>query len=338
MITLQYPWLLCLLPLPVLVYWLTPAANKSGQAIRIPFFTRITTSMSTRQSALRWQRKGLLLSLVWIGLVLASTNPLWLDEPIQIDQSGRDLMLAIDLSQSMELPDMQLNGRPVNRLIALKKVASDFIQQRRGDRLGIVLFGSKAYLQTPLTFDWQTVQYMLDDASIGLAGPRTAMGDAIGLSAKYLKDLPDSNRVLILLTDGANNSGYLDPMDAAKIAKDLGIKIYTIGLGSDKLAIRGFFGQEIVNPSEDLDETLLKNIADMTQGHYFRAKDTASLTSIYEWINQLEPLGHDAITLRPQTALYPWPLGFALLILLLRLLRQTHLSYQQNRVLREASP
>ena len=332
MLSWQYPWLLLLLPLPWLLRHFVPAVQNTGLAIRIPFFQSISKATAGRSSRTTPTLKQLLAYTLWALLLVAATNPLWLGKPIQLDRSGRDLMMAIDLSQSMQLPDMTLNGNKANRLTALKSVANDFIKKRHGDRLGLILFGSKAYLQTPFTFDWQTVQYMLDDASIGLAGPRTAIGDAIGLSVKYLQDLPEKNRVLILLTDGANNSGQITPLDAAALAKDLNIKIYTIGLGSNSLAIEGFFGQQIVNPSEDLDEKVLTKIAKMTGGRYFRATDTQSLAEIYDAINKLEPMGHDNIILRPQTALYPIPLAivFAFTVLLaLRKCRMPRFSIRQ---------
>ena len=334
MISWQYPWFFFLLPLPLVWRLIIPATKKVSQALKVPFVQAITQTPKQNRFTARFNPKIIIAYVVWGLFLIGSANPLWLGEPIQLDRSGRDLMLAIDLSQSMELPDMQLNGEEVNRLTALKAVAGDFIAKRRGDRLGVILFGSRAYLQTPLTFDWQTVQYMLDDASIGLAGPRTALGDAIGLAVKYLKDLPESNRVLVLLTDGANNSGHIMPLAAAKIAKQYGIKIYTIGLGSDQLSIRGFFGQEIINPSEDLDESVLKDIAKMTHGHYFRAKDSNGLAHIYDLISSLEPLGHDNITMRPQTALYPLPLGIALLISSLVVLRHWRWPFKRSNLLR----
>lgn len=332
MLTWQYPWFFALLPLPFLVYWLTPATKQVSAALRLPFFDRISET-STRKSTHPKTTLTLWFAfLIWALLITASCNPTWSGKPIQMDRSGRDLMLAIDISQSMELPDMRLNNREVDRLTALKHVATEFITARKGDRLGMILFGSRAYLQTPLTFDWRTIQFMLDDASIGLAGPRTAIGDAIGLSIKYLKELHGSNQVLILLTDGANNSGQVLPLDAAELARQLGIKIYTIGLGSDGMVINGFLGPQTINTSDDLDETTLKEIAEMTGGHYFRAKDTAGLAEIYDYINQLEPLSRDTLTMRPQTALYPIPLGIALLLNLLRHILRRYTSRRTNKL------
>lgn len=335
MLTWEYPWLLMLLPLPLLVHLFLPASQASQVSLYLPFFTRIQAVTKPSTADAKSLHKLWFALLLWTLLLLASSNPTWRGAPIQMDRSGRDLMLAIDISQSMELPDMQLKNRDVDRLTALKHVAHQFIDARKGDRLGMILFGSRAYLQTPLTFDWKTIQFMLDDASIGLAGPRTAIGDAIGLSIKYLSSLPGNNKVLVLLTDGANNSGQILPLDAAKLAKQVGIKIYTIGLGSEGYIIQGFLGPQTINPSDDLDETTLITIAEMTGGHYFRAKDTESLGEIYEYINQLEPLSRDILTLRPQVALYPIPLGLALLLAGLRQLqywiRQYPFKHRQRR-------
>ncbi len=316
MIEWIYPWIFLLLPLPLLIQWLwPPAKNHHNAALKVPFFQHLHHFTEAKGEVNKIiSGKYWLAYTTWICLILAASNPVWLGQPISVKRTGRDLMLAIDISRSMELPDMQLNKKNVDRLTALKNIANQFIAQRAGDRLGLILFGSKAYLQTPLTFDWHTVQYMLNDASIGLAGPRTALGDAIGLSIKRLKGLPEKHRVLILLTDGANNSGQTTPLDAAKLAKQFGIKIYTIGFGSDYFAINGLFGPKYINPSEDLDEDTLKSIAKITGGKYFRATNTEKLQSIYKIINHLEPTGNDDYTYRPKTPLYPWPLALALLL------------------------
>jgi len=314
MLNIEYPWLLILLPLPLLINWLIPAAQQIQDVLYIPFLNRIKRLSSNNPSHNTFGFKSWRAWLLWLLLLIASTNPTWSGDPIQIERSGRDLMLAIDLSQSMEIPDMQVAGQSVDRLTALKQVAGDFINHRKGDRLGMILFGSHAYLQTPLTFDWHTIQYMLNDASIGLAGPTTAIGDALGLAIKYLKDLPGDNKVIILLTDGANNAGQLSPLDSAEIAAKLDIKIYTIGLGSDSMVIQSLLGPHTINPSQDLDETSLQKISEMTGGHYFRARDTAGLAEIYQLINQLEPIIHDQFILRPQKPLYPYFLVLALLL------------------------
>jgi Ca-activated chloride channel family protein len=221
-------------------------------------------------------------------------------------------MLAVDLSGSMETQDFQLRGDMVDRLTAAKSVAADFIVRRTGDRLGLILFGQKAYIQTPLTYDRETVRTLLMESAIGLAGRDTAIGDAIGLAIKRLKKQSASSRVLILLTDGANTAGEVKPRKAAELAAKQGLKIYTIGIGADEMVLSSLFGSRIVNPSADLDEETLKAIADRTGGRYFRARSTLELEKIYSLLDTLEPTEHEAQMFRPRSALFYWPLGMAL--------------------------
>jgi Ca-activated chloride channel family protein len=231
-------------------------------------------------------------------------------------------MLAIDLSGSMQTRDFELSGQPVDRLTATKVIARDFIARREGDRVGLILFGAQAYLQTPLTFDRKTVNQFLSEAVIGLAGKETAIGDAIGLAVKRLQHVKNaSDLVLILLTDGVNTAGALKPKEAVKLAKKIGLRIYTIGMGADSMAVRSFFGTQMVNPSADLDEAMLQSIADETGGKYFRAKDTQGLQKIYAMIDKLEPVARDSKTFRPVRSLlvYPLAISFALLLLILGL-------------------
>lgn len=323
MFTLIFPWMLVLIPLPWLLGRVLPFRlnRRPGAALKVPFFSELTT---LRQQASRGRRRWLQHGFAYLGwalLVFAAANPKWVGAPIEIPQSGRDLMLAVDISGSMQLPDMVQNGQAVDRLTAVKTVAKKFIDDRVGDRLGLILFGSKAYLQTPLTFDRASVQAMLNDASIGLAGPQTALGDAIGLALKHHEKNDNAHGVLILLTDGANNSGNVSPLEAATLAKEQGMRIYTIGVGADEMLIQGLRGTQKVNPSTDLDEDALKNIAELTGGHYFRAKDAAGLQSIYQRLNELEPINREHVLLRPEIALYFWPLCGALLVSVLMALR-----------------
>lgn len=317
MFTFAWPTIFLILPLLWIALRFLPKSKTQSEAmLRVPFLSRIQALNQNASSfaILPNYLKQLLCICAWIFLILACANPQWLGEPLPIKQEGRNIMLAIDLSQSMEIPDLQRNNRTINRLETVKEVAYSFIDKRIGDKLGLILFGSKAYLQTPLTFDRKTVRTMLDDATIGLAGPRTAIGDAIGLAVKKFTMEDKKSRVLILLTDGGNNSGTIDPLDAARLAKDNQIKIYTVGIGASQLMVRGLFGNQIINPSADLDETLLKKISEMTQGQYFRAQDQKTLVSILEAINQLEPISTESKTARPITALFYWPLAVALLL------------------------
>jgi Ca-activated chloride channel homolog len=277
MIHFEWPWLLLVLPLPLLVRWLFPARMTVEQAaLKVPFLDDFSDAQT--QSVTQNQKWPLwLASIAWILLVIACTRPQWLGEPIEQAVSGRDLMLAVDLSGSMEVQDFIINKHPVDRLTAIKYVASDFINRRVGDRLGLILFGTQAYLQTPLTFDRKTVMTLLDESAIGLAGDNTAIGDAIGLAIKRLKNEPTDSRVLILLTDGANTAGEVSPLKAAELAAANKLKIYTIGVGADEMIVRSFFGSRKVNPSTDLDENTLVKIAESTGGRYFRARNADEL-------------------------------------------------------------
>ncbi len=314
MIHFEWPWLLLAMPLPFLVRWLLPPRMTVEQAaLKVPFlddFSDAGTKSVTQNQ--KWPL--LLASIAWVFLVIACTRPQWLGEPIEQAVSGRDLMLAVDLSGSMEVQDFFINKRPVDRLTAIKWVADDFINRRIGDRIGLILFGTKAYLQTPLTFDRHTVTTLLNESAIGLAGDNTAIGDAIGLAIKRLKNQPDNSRVLILLTDGANTAGEVSPLKAAELAAANKLKIYTIGVGADEMIVRSFFGSRKVNPSADLDENTLVKIAESTGGRYFRARNADELNNIYMLLDKLEPVEKDKQFFRPRTDLFYWPLAMALFL------------------------
>jgi Ca-activated chloride channel family protein len=319
MFTFAWPHVFLLLPLIWIVQKYFPSKRANDEAmLRVPFLSRLQTlNQHISVSVLPGNIKQLFVLCAWSLLLIACANPQWLGEPLPMRQDGRNIMLAVDLSPSMAIPDLQRGNNLINRLQSVKTVADDFIDKRQGDKLGLILFGSKAYIQTPLTFDRKTVRSMLDDASIGLAGDHTAIGDALGLAVKKFATENIKSRVLILLTDGGNNSGVIDPMDAADLAKQNKIKIYTVGIGASKLEINNGFGSQMINPSADLDEPLLKNIASKTDGQYFRAEDQAALSTILDSINKLEPVSSDIQTARPITALFYWPLAAALLFFIL---------------------
>jgi len=310
MFSFAWPWLLLLLPLPFVI-WLLPAKPKEqGKALYLPTFGFVGEQKQLQvKHGFPW-----LHMLLWILLLLAAAKPQWLGEPVTIPQEGREMMLAVDLSGSMDEHDMMIGRQKVNRLGMLKYVLNDFIERRVGDRLGLILFADTAYVQTPLTYDRKTVQQMLNEAVLGLVGDKTAIGDALGLAAKRFNDKGDSNRILILLTDGQNTAGNIEPMEALEIAREAGVKVYTIGIGADEMLVRSLFGTRRVNPSAELDETLLNTIAEQTGGRYFRARDTKELEQIYQLLDELEPVEDDPIQLRPQQALFFWPLGLALLV------------------------
>jgi len=325
MFKFAWPWIFLLLPLPWIIQrYLKPADASEDAALHVPFYQSVSQLIKSNSPS--WQtnsRRQLLTFFAWILLLMAAANPQWLGAPVEVTRSGRDIMLALDLSGSMRIKDMSLHGRPTNRLAIVKSVARQFIRQREGDRLGLILFGTRAYLQTPFTFDRHTVETMLDDATIGLPGPRTAIGDAIGLAVKRFQKTSDKSRVLILLTDGSNNSGVLPPIQAAELAANQHIKIYTIGLGANQLIVNGLLGQRILNPSADLDEKTLEKISTLTGGVFFRAKDTKSLQKIYKTIDKLEPVSKDKTIFRPITSLFYWPLSFFFLITLFSALQKT---------------
>ena len=318
MFELQWPWALLFLPLPLLVWYYLPVAQEQQQAaLKVPFIEDFKAPSSSAQSVRKNIGLFLLLVVCWALLVLATTRPQYVGEQIELPVSGRDLMLAVDLSGSMQVEDFRITGQAVDRLTATKYVARQFIRNRQGDRLGLILFGKNAYLQTPLTFDLRTVETLLMESTIGLAGKETAIGDAIGLAIKRLKDKKDGSRVLILLTDGANTAGEISPLKAAELAASHGLKIYTIGIGADEMVRESFFGRQRVNPSQDLDEKTLTAIAEQTGGRYFRARDIDELEQIYQHLDKLEPVEVDSKTLRPEKSLFMWPLGLALMLSLL---------------------
>lgn len=310
-----WPWLLTTLPLPLVVLLLPRAHTSSPAALRFPFYGAVQQNLDTpapRQSRIRL----LLATFAWALLVIATARPQWIGETIHLPISGRSMMLAVDISGSMRADDMQLNHRSATRLQAVKKVAGDFIEQRSGDLLGLILFADQAYLQAPLTFDRRTVNTLLNEAAIGLAGKRTAIGDAIGLAIKRLSKQPEQNRVLVLLTDGANTAGSVNPLKAADLAASEAVRVYTIGIGADSRQTTGFFGLQTIATS-DLDEATLKSIADKTGGHYFRARNTESLKEIYKLLDEIEPVSEDEQSYRPVDELYAWPLTTAFIISLL---------------------
>ncbi|MFK7974546.1 MAG: VWA domain-containing protein [Halioglobus sp.] len=309
MIEWVWPAVLLLAPLPLLVMRLMPAARTQQVAVRAPFFNQwqqLGEGQSVRSGA-GGLFSLLALWLMWLLFLLALARPVWVGEPIELPDSGRDLMLAVDISGSMRIEDMQAGQRLVRRLDAVKQVGSDFVSRRKGDRLGLILFGSNAYVQSPLSFDNATVERFLLEAQIGFAGTETSIGDAIGLAVKRLKERPAQSRVLILLTDGQDTASSVEPLDAAKLAASLDIRIYTIGIGADSLTMPGIFGSSFgsrrVNPSAELDEEGLQEIARLTGGQYFRARNPQELAQIYRLMDQLEPVEQEASVYRPRQAL-----------------------------------
>ncbi len=321
MFTFQWPWLAILLPLPLLVWRFWPRQQLSEDnlpQLRLPTIKHVQQAFSQLdypQISQRW--RWIFLIICWVGLVITLMYPQWLDKHIEISQTGYDLMLAVDLSGSMETPDfIAPNRQQIRRIDAVKLVLEPFIDNRVGDRIGLILFADQAYLQAPLTLDNAAVNSLLQKALIGMAGRETAVGDAIGLAVKKLRERPEGSRILILLTDGDNNAGTLDPLKAAQLAKQYDIRVYTIGVGSKG----GMFRQR-------LNEKPLKQIAKMTGGSYFPATDFSALANVYEHINKnLTKTEAESRVYIQRTPLYQWPLGIAMLaLLMLQILRLTGL-------------
>jgi Ca-activated chloride channel homolog len=314
-----WPAALLLLPLPWLARRLLPAApEQGGVAVRLPFFEE-AVALAGDAAALARPRQ-LLWLLAWLLLCLAAARPQWVGEIERPPLSGRDLLLAVDVSGSMAAEDMRISGRPIDRYAAVQLVLGDFLTRRVGDRVGLLLFGSQAYLMTPLTFDRESVRYQLETSSIGIAGRETAIGDAIGLAVKRLREQPSAQKVLILLTDGVNTAGVLKPMEAAELARAEGMRIYVVGVGGDGMRA-GMLGM-MLPAADEIDEPTMTRIAEITGGRYFRARSTQELAAIYAELDRLEPAAQAGEKLRPRRELYAWPLAAAVLLAFLVMLQR----------------
>ncbi len=313
MLEFAWWWVVFILPLPLLLRLVLPSKNVTNMAaLRVPALRPSVSTTSTLPSK-SWV-KSIIPTLIWCLLVLAASRPQWLGEPVSIPNEGREMILAVDLSGSMKIDDMELRGRQVNRLTMTKAVLYEFIQRRLGDRLGLILFADTAYVQAPLTYDRNTVSTLLNEAVIGLVGEQTAIGDAIGLATKRFSEKEDSNNVLILLTDGQNTAGNITPEQAKELAMNKGITVYTIGVGADQMMVRSFFGSRQINPSQELDEDMLRDIAESTGGRYFRARDVSELEQIYSTLDALEPIEGETQKMRPLSSLFYYPLAVALIL------------------------
>lgn len=313
-----WPWMLLAIPLPWLVHALLPARRGGDAALRVPWGDRLQRIASADSLAVTPRGFPWLAFLAWCLLCLAAARPQQLGPAIAPPQVGRDLMLAVDLSASMGEEDMELGGRIVDRLAAAKAVLADFLDRRVGDRVGLVVFGERAYALTPLTLDRDSVREQLDGSVVGLAGRATAIGDAIGLATRRLQTQPSDQRVLILLTDGVNTAGILDPAKAAQIARDNGVRIHAIAFGGEGGAL-SVFGFQLPTGGDEVDEAGLQRIAALTGGRFFRARDTDALAGIYAEIDTLEPVQRQGRMVRPKIERYPLPLACALALGLLAL-------------------
>ncbi|MBR4927677.1 MAG: VWA domain-containing protein [Alphaproteobacteria bacterium] len=315
-----WPWAVLFLFLPFLARKILPARvgskNTIPLALRVPFFNRLSSFLvegkpqSNRKIA--W-----LLALSWVAFVVACMRPVVFDEALTLPYQARNIMLTIDVSGSMAEQDFDINGRPVTRLTMVKKMADDFIQKRSEDNLGLVIFGSKAYLYAPLSYDKKTLRSLFNEVGIGIAGEQTAIGDALAQAVKGVVSAPSDSRVVILLSDGYANAGAVKVDEAIELAKKQKVKVYTIGIGSNEQLVRSFFGTMAVNPSLNLDEKMLTQIAEQTDGQYFRAKTTAELQDIYNVIDALEKADSDTYAVRPRHELFYIPLIVSMILLMM---------------------
>jgi Ca-activated chloride channel family protein len=328
--TFAWPWFALLLILPFLLPWLWPSKRSSDPAAERPLEgqrqTLLHPHLEALESAYRTRRAGpdlmsglsrLLLYLLWAGLVLALMRPQWLVPHTEVSTPGYDVMLAVDASHSMDALDFSDRGQQVNRMQVVKGVMGRFIDAREGDRIGLIIFGTEAFVLSPLTIDRHAVQQLLRDVIPSIAGGSTALGDAIALGVKKLRTRPEGSRVMILIADGDNTAGSFQPLEAAALARMAGIRIYVIGVGSKRERIPILHEGQIEYWDDlTMDETTLQEIADITGGGYFRATNTRALQEISQRIGELEKTESETRTVFLPEPLYRWPLGLALLALL----------------------
>lgn len=309
MLSLAYPWLLLLVVLPWLLrYWL-PEYRESRPALKVPFMARLVEASGQtpgKGSAVLAGHRGqrVVLFLVWTLLIVALARPQWLEEPLVEERSLRDMLLLVDLSGSMDIADFTDDvGNQINRLTAVKQVLNNFLEQRQGDRIGLVFFGSAPFVQAPFSDDLETLQELLDEAVVGMAGPKTVIGDALGLALNLFEEHEVEERVVILLTDGNDTGSVIPPDQAAQIAFDQGVTVHVVGVGSST-----------VKDEQPLDEKTLQAIAQVSGGEYFKADDQQQLASIYETLDQLTPRKVEGRSYRPRRELYFWPLGGVMIL------------------------
>ena len=312
MIHFAYPWVFLLLPLPFLIHWLAPAHQEPRLAVYVPFM-RVLARLAGAKTAAgavitrRRRLQSVQIVLVWLAVVATAARPLWLGEPITRELPMRDLLVALDLSGSMETTDFSdRTGETAQRLAAAKDVLDQFLSRRDGDRVGLVFFGSAAFVQAPFTDDLDVVRELLDEAQVRMLGPRTVLGDAIGMAIPLFERSAVDERVLIALTDGNDTGSLVPPVRAAEIARDQGVRIFTIAMGDPQAA-----GEQA------LDEATLRAVAETTGGGYYHAKDRAELESVYAELDRLTPRQVESLSYRPEHELFHWPLGFVIILTLL---------------------
>ena len=311
MLELAYPWVFLLLPLPLLVWWLAPPRRERVSALRVPFFEQIAAAAGSeaRAGAVVMRRRWLQMIvalLVWVLLVAGLAKPEWVGEPIVRTEAARDIMLALDLSGSMDYVDFPgEEGRDVSRFTAVQRVVDRFVAERESDRIGLIVFGTKAYLQLPFTRDLETARALVDLMEVGMAGPKTALGDSIGLAINAFERSEVDDRILILLTDGNDTASKMTPINAADIAKLNGVEIYTIGIGDTEAT-----GEDRV------DFNTLAAIARRAGGQFFNAENEEALDAVYRRIDETAVADVRTQSWRPRESLVHWPAGAAVILVL----------------------
>jgi Ca-activated chloride channel homolog len=311
MYRLEHPWLLALLPVPLLVYWLLPAYKEEQDSLRLTFFDYITSSLGLKprpQAVIlrtNWLQK-LVAPISWALIVVALARPQFIEPPIKKIQPGRDLMLAFDISQSMETPDFRTpDGKRMRRIDAVKQVVSDFIRHREHDQIGLIVFGQAAYPVTPFTLDHDACLKILAPIEAGMAGPQTMIGDAIGLAIKQFNNSEAKQRILILLTDGNDTGSRMPPSKAAEIAKQNNITIHVVGLGDPR-----------ATGEDKVDYGALNRIAKATGGQVFHGENQVELTKAYATLDKITPQNFKTLSYQPRRELFMFPLGAALVLLI----------------------
>lgn len=332
MIELGLPWLLLALLIPLLWKWLIPPRQHAQTSFFFPAAVHTSTaSLEKISKPPLWSWSFLLALFIWAGMVIAAAQPRWVGTPVPTAQQAREIMIAMDLSGSMQQEDMFIQGRPVSRLYAAHHILADFIRQRQGDRIGLIIYADSAHVYVPMTSDLETLAQLAEEAEIGLVGQSTALGDAIALSIQYFLDKPVEDRVIIILTDGEINSGKINEEQALQLAQHAHTKMYMIGIGSHDMVIQDFFGSRRINPSQELNEEFLTQIAQATGGEYFRAASVEDMKRIYQIIDDLEPLQQQEQLYRPMISYAHWPLLFSLVLSLLWTLFLFLRQYRQGR-------
>lgn len=312
MLEFAYPWALLALPLPLLIRWLLPPHRQRVSALRVPYFGALAelAGADPQAGAVVLKRSRLQVFaavLIWCALVIGIAKPEWVGEPIVRTEAARDIMLAIDLSGSMDYRDFpDASGKTVSRFTAVQNVVDRFVAERESDRIGLIVFGNKAYLQLPFTRDLRTASDLVRLMEVGMAGPHTALGDSIGLAIHAFESSEVDDRVLILLTDGNDTASAMTPLNAADIARRNGVEIHTIGIGNVEAT-----GEDRV------DFEALERIATRTGGRFFNAEDETALTQVYAEIDAATTADVRTQSWRPRDSLVYWPAGFAVVVLLL---------------------